>query len=104
MANYSGPMVIKSKRPKKGQRRRGTKKDKNAPKRSPSAFLLYSKELRPQLQQQNPDLKNTEISKKLGEMWRGMSDEDRVQWYDKAKEEAEKYKKAKEEYALSLAS
>jgi hypothetical protein len=68
-----------------------------------SAFLYFSQGRRSKIKGENPDLKNTEISRILGEMWRGSSEEERRPYVDKEKGEREIYKtdmaKWKEEFA-----
>mmetsp|Transcript_53254 Transcript_53254/g.159444 ORF Transcript_53254/g.159444 Transcript_53254/m.159444 type:complete len:425 (+) Transcript_53254:138-1412(+) len=83
-ALYTGPWQVPSKR---------KKKDPSAPKRPMSAFLFFSQGKRQELKEQNPDLKNTEISTRLGEMWKQLSDEDRQPFIDTEAREREKYKK-----------
>jgi len=51
--------------------RKRAKKDPSAPKRPMSAFLYFSQKMRSIVKGQNPSLKNTEVSKLLGEMWKG---------------------------------
>ena len=46
-------------------------------KRAANPFMLYSKENRQSVRDQYPDMKMTDISKKLGESWRALSDEDK---------------------------
>jgi len=41
------------------------KKDKNAPKRGSTSFLIFSNEMRPKLKAQNPDMSFSEMGKKL---------------------------------------
>ncbi|GLE09901.1 hypothetical protein PINS_up021840 [Pythium insidiosum] len=60
MASYDGPLPGPNKR---------AKKHPDAPKRASSAFLFYSQVMRPRIKAENPDMKNTEISKQLGEAW-----------------------------------
>ena len=57
-----------------------------------SAFLLFSQVRRAEVRQQNPDIKNTEISRLLGEMWRNCSDEEKKPFQDEEKSLREKYK------------
>ena len=56
-----------------------------------SAYLFYSVDKRHELRKQNPDTKNTEISRILGQMWRSLTDEERRPFIEKEKEEREKY-------------
>ena len=82
-ASYTGPWQVPYKR---------ARKDPSAPKRPMSAFLYFSQGRRRKIKDENPKLKNTEISRMLGEMWRNASEEDRKPHIDKEKEEREKYK------------
>eukprot|EP00980_Cylindrotheca_fusiformis_P026287 scaffold15718_cov126-Cylindrotheca_fusiformis.AAC.5 len=58
---YDGPWQVPCKRPRK---------DPSAPKRPPSAFLLYCQTERKRLKGLYPAMKNTDISKLLGRNWR----------------------------------
>jgi HMG (high mobility group) box len=84
-STYTGPWQVPWKR---------VKKDPSAPKRPMSAFLFFSLGKRSELKKVNPSLKNTEVSRLLGEMWRSASEEDRSPHIEKEKEEREKYKLA----------
>ena len=50
------------------------KKDANEPKRSPSAYLIYSQHIRPQVKSENPEAKSSEIMKKTGNEWKQAGD------------------------------
>jgi hypothetical protein len=67
--------------------------DPNAPKRPPSAFLNYSNLRRAELKRQNPNLKNTEISKLLGQEWKAAPASVRQPHIDKEIHERETYLK-----------
>jgi hypothetical protein len=82
-ASYTGPWQVPSKR---------AKKDPSAPKRSMSAFLFFSQGRRSQIKAKNPEMKNTEISKMLGNLWRNCPDDDRRPYVEKEKIERDKYK------------
>jgi hypothetical protein len=84
-ATYTGPWQVPWKR---------VKKDPSAPRRPMSAFLFYSIGKRQQIKSLHPALKNTEISRVLGEMWRGLSNAERTPFIEKEKDEREKYKVA----------
>merc|ERR1712146_351861 len=86
LANYSDPLKIPNKRPKRLA---------GAPKRGMSAFLMFSQVMRPQLRDDMPDKRNIEISKMLGEKWKALSDEDKKPWVQKADEDAERYNEEK---------
>lgn len=82
-AQYTGPWQVPWKR---------VKKDPSAPKRPMSAFLYFSQGKRSEIKGQNPDIKNTEVSRVLGEMWRNLSDAERSPHVNREKIERDKYK------------
>jgi hypothetical protein len=57
-----------------------------------SAFLYFSQGRRTQLKDENPHVKNTEISRMLGEIWRNAPEEVRQPFIEREKREREKYK------------
>ncbi len=73
-----------------------------APRRPMSAFLFYSLGKRQQIKTDNPEMKNTEVSRVLGEMWRSLSDEERLPFVEREKEEREKYKLAIAEWRQEM--
>lgn len=82
-ASYTGPWQVPWKR---------AKKDPTAPKRPMSAFLYYSQGKRTLLKKKHPDMKNTEVSRLLGEMWRNASEAEKRPHVEKEKDERSKYK------------
>jgi len=84
-SNYTGPWQVPFKR---------HRKDPSAPKRPMSAFLLFSQGKRQQIKEQNPSMKNTEVSRLLGERWRNASDEEKEPFIREEREQREKYKVA----------
>lgn len=66
-------------------------RDPNAPKRATTAFFYYAQENRKKVKEENPEMKVTEISKKLGEMWRELSDEDKRKFLDLAEKDKARY-------------
>mmetsp|Transcript_1761 Transcript_1761/g.3083 ORF Transcript_1761/g.3083 Transcript_1761/m.3083 type:complete len:389 (-) Transcript_1761:267-1433(-) len=84
-ASYTGPWQVPWKR---------AKKDPSAPKRPMSAFLYFSQDKRRRIKENNPSIRNTEVSRILGEMWRNASEDERRPHIEKEKEEREKYKVA----------
>ena len=68
-------------------------KDPNKPKRAMVAFMYFSIDRRETLKKQNPEAKITEISKLLGETWRGMSDKDKAPYEKKAATDKARYEK-----------
>ena len=47
------------------------------PKRKPNAYMNFVKKIRPEVVKENPDLSFTDIGKRLGEMWRALTDEEK---------------------------
>lgn len=67
--------------------------DPTAPRRNPSAFLLYSKKKRQEIKKENPHLKTTEISRMLGRLWKSLPEEDKLPFQKKEALERIEYKK-----------
>ena len=74
------------------------KRDPDAPKAAKNAFILFCGENRDSVKKENSDLKPTEITKKLGEMWRELDDEDKEEYQNKAKEDKERFENEMEDY------
>lgn len=62
--------------PKKRKNKK-IKKDPNKPKRSMSSFMFFAKEKRQSIKEQYPDIKITEIGKKLSELWKKLTPEEK---------------------------
>ena len=78
LVNFMKNQVKKEKKKEKKQQKKGTK--------GPTAYFLFMKENRDAVKTQLGDeAKITEISKKLGEMWRDLSQAQREEWKEKAK-------------------
>jgi HMG (high mobility group) box len=45
--------------------------------------MLFSKEHRPKVKEENPDISFGGIGKKLGEMWRALSEKEKAAYKDK---------------------
>ena len=60
-------------------------KPEHKPKGVASSFLLFSNAKRSEVRELFPDLKNTEITKKLGVMWKELSDEDKKEYVEENK-------------------
>lgn len=51
--------------------------DPNAPKKPMGAYFLFQNEMRSKVKDENPDMKVTDVSKHIGELWKGMSDKEK---------------------------
>ena len=73
-------------------------KDPKAPKRSLSAWIIYTTEQRPKFKAENPEKSNTELTTLMSQEWRNMTDEDKKKYVDLAIVDKQRYMKEKEEY------
>lgn len=64
--------MLQSEKPRERKTKR--KKDKNAPKRPASAYMLWFNENREQIKEGNPGIAFTDIAKKGGELWKTLDD------------------------------
>jgi len=81
------------------KRRKKPKKDPNRPKRSMSSFMFFANEKRAETRTQHPDLKVTEIGKKLSELWKKLTPEEKKKYEDMHTVDKERYKKAMDKYS-----
>ena len=58
--------------------RRGAAPQK--PKKPLSGFLLFSREMRPKVRADDPGISFADMSKRLGELWRGLSDAEKASY------------------------
>jgi len=73
-------------------------KDPNAPKRPKSSYLFFCEDKRDDVKEDYPDLKATEITSKLGELWKALSDSDKTKYIEQAEEAKESYKENMSSY------
>ncbi|EAX98410.1 HMG box family protein [Trichomonas vaginalis G3] len=57
-----------------------------------SPYIIFSKEKRPQVKAENPGISFGDIAKKLGEMWKNMSEEEKKPYIEKAEAEKAEHK------------
>ena len=72
-----------------------TPTDPTKPKRPMNAFMMFAKENRTQLREDNPELKVTEVSKLLGAKWREMTEDEKSPFTKEAKRLKDIYDKSK---------
>lgn len=73
--------------------------DPGAPKKPLSAYFLFGKDVRTSIQNENPELKMTQISKEIGARWSALADKAKKK-YEKAAAAAKKeYETAMESYS-----
>lgn len=76
----------------------GNKKDKNAPKRPCSGYILFCNDHRDELKKKKPDLKFNEVSSYLSEMWRDASDKVRTKYNELSEKDRERYHNEMKDY------
>lgn len=81
-------------------KKKKAKKDPNAPKRNTNSYMHFTKTARLQLLKDRPELakQQKEITKILGEKWRGMADDDKKPFEEMAKQDKVRYEHAMAAY------
>ncbi|XP_053375271.1 FACT complex subunit SSRP1-like isoform X1 [Mercenaria mercenaria] len=77
-------------------------RDPNKPKRPQTAYFLWFMSERENIKSENPGFSVVDISKKAGELWKGLSPEDKKPFDLKAREAKEEYDEAMKEYNKKL--
>ena len=80
-----------------GKKKRA-KKDPNAPKKALSAFMIFSMDKRAQVLADNPGIAFTDVAKKIGELWKQATADDKAPYEERARQDKERYKNALAEY------
>jgi hypothetical protein len=73
-------------------------KDENAPKRPKSAYMFFAEKKRPEIREEQPELKMTEVSKVIGERWKEASPESKAKYSKKADKDKERYHEEMKSY------
>ena len=73
-------------------------KDPNAPKRPMTAFLFFCKDKRKDVKSEFPDLKPTEVTSKLGEMWSSLEEKKKKKFLSLAEKAKNQYEDEKKKY------
>jgi len=89
------PKAKESSKRKKGKK---AKKDPNRPKRAMSSFMFFANDRRKDLRKEFPELKITEIGKKLGLLWKTLTPDDKKKYDGEALKDQERYQKAMQTY------
>ncbi|KAF8742822.1 HMG-box domain, partial [Rhizoctonia solani] len=88
---------------KSGKRRRRTdstrkKKDPLAPKRPPSAYILYQNDVRKQMQDKYPDLSYSDVLGKISESWQALEESKKKVYLDMVERDKLRYEDEKLRY------
>jgi len=103
LANFLKQDSIKKLIPKESSTKGKNKKEKDpaAPKRSKSSYIIFCGAKRDEIKKKNPDMKATEITSKLGEMWQSLNDKQKKKYVDEANKDKERYEGEMNEYVPS---
>jgi len=85
-------------RARKKRKKKKKVKDPKKPKRSMSSFMFFANVKRAEVRDLHPNLKITEIGKKLSELWKEISPEEKQKYMDMAETDKKRYKTAMESY------
>ncbi|EPQ25642.1 uncharacterized protein PFL1_06779 [Pseudozyma flocculosa PF-1] len=101
----STPTSKKVKPMTKAQKRREKKaKDPEAPKRPPSAYLLFQNEVRQEVRKKHAGLSYPEVLGKVSEAWKALTDEQRKIYQDKTVENMAAWSAMKKEHESQQAA
>ncbi|OCK74148.1 nucleosome binding protein, partial [Lepidopterella palustris CBS 459.81] len=89
--------------PEGPNRKRKREHDPNAPKRSKSAFIIFSNEQRDKVREENPGITFGEIGALLGKRWREMPADERAIWEAKSTADSKRYAEEKAAYKVARA-
>lgn len=79
-------------------------KDKNAPKKNLTSYLLFAGVNREKIKQKNPDLSFADLSRSVGQQFKSLSAEDREKWNARAEKDKERYTQEMKEYQKKKAA
>lgn len=68
-----------------------------------TAFCIYTQEKRNEIASENSDLSFADLSKKVGELWRGLNDKDRKHYKTLEEKDKQRYEKEKSKIDAELA-
>jgi len=74
------------------------KKDPNAPKKWKTGYILFCVDQREKLKKENNELSATEITSRLGALWKKLSDKDKAKYELLSKKDKARYEKDMESY------
>jgi len=73
----------------------------NAPKRAMSAFMFFSKAVRPMIKEDNPDMSFGDIGKLLGKAFKELRDKEKEKYEIMEEKEKERYQKEMLNYHIT---
>lgn len=78
-------------------------RDPDAPKRPPSAYLLFQNEVRQEIRKKHPGMPYSEVLGKVSEAWKALTDEQRRVYQDKTTENMATWNQQKKDHEATMA-
>lgn len=79
-------------------------KDKNAPKKPLSSYMIFSQENRDRIIRENPGVKFQEVGTITGQEWNKLSEDQKKHYNDLAEKDRKRYENEKKQYDASLSA
>ena len=90
--------------PKKQKETKRKRKDPRKPKRTKSAYNCFVAERRPGLKREHPDMGFADLSRLMGDEWRGMSEVKRKKYVQMSEQDRQRHDKEMAQYVRSRGS
>jgi hypothetical protein len=74
------------------------KKDPNAPKKWKTSYITFCGDQREKVKKDNPNMSATEITTRLGELWKALSEKDKKKYEEASNKDRVRYEKEMESY------
>lgn len=84
---------------KKAGKKKKAKKDPDAPKKAMSAFMYFSNKMRPKIKAENPDISFGDLGKRIGELYRALTPEEKEPFEKMATNDKKRYERDNAAYA-----
>lgn len=84
------------------KRREKRLRDPEAPKRPPSAYLLFQNEVRQEIRKKHPGMAYAEVLGKVSEAWKALTDEQRRVYQDKTTENMATWNQQKKDHEATM--
>ena len=97
MKGYTPPAGSDDK--KKAGAKKKAKKDPDAPKKAMSAFMYFSNKMRPKIKAENPDISFGDLGKRIGELYRALTPEEKEPYEEMATDDKKRFERANAAYA-----
>jgi len=84
--------------PKARKKTKRKKKDPNAPKRPTSGYFYFAGEVRPQIREENPGIKVTQVMCMIAERWRELDEDEKKPYEEMAAQDRKRYEREMKAY------